>query len=232
MHYTFIKPASAFALASLLTSVHAAVAPRQAVPSAGFTCVDDPLYKGFFSNSQISYDVNTFCVQDLGLTAATVCDHSLTARTTVYPSGTSITRTVTATTTAYDTTVTVIETGVVYDLSKKLKARNAAPAPAPEAQITAAPKYVRDKLDARALEKRQGGFAGSSAALEVYSACECGYLAGLVDPGTSYYATCFPYTRVFLAKFALPDDTNLARLSLRTRLHMSPRQYSRPPQAP
>lgn len=234
MHHTFVKLASAVALASLVVSVQAAVAPRQVVPSGGFTCTDDALYKGFFSNTDITYDVQTFCAGDLGLTATTICDHSLTARTTIHPSGTSVTLTVTDTTIAYASTVTVIETGVIYDLSKKLKARNVAPAPAPapEAQITAAPKYIRDVLDARAVERRQSGFDGSSAAAEVYSACECGYLAGLVDPGTVYSAVCYPYTTVRLRKLSLRYHTNFARPLLQIRSPMSRLQYSRLLKAP
>jgi hypothetical protein len=198
MRHTLVQPASAAAIASILGSSFAAVAPRQAMPSGGgFTCVDDALFKGFFSNTQISYDVQTFCSSELGLTDITVCDHSLTTRTTVYPSASYQTITTTSTTTSYDSTVTVTETGaVVLDMSKKKMARNAASRP--EAQITAAPQVVRKALDARALEKRQGTtmYNANGAAAEVYSACECGYLAGIVTPDTDYVATCFPYTSV------------------------------------
>jgi len=197
MHRTFVKPASAFTIASMLASSLAAVAPRQAVPAGGFTCTDDALYKGFFSNQQISFDVQTFCSSDLGLSETTICDHSLTARTTIYPSALSHTVTTTATTTSYDSTVTVIETGtVVLDLSKKKKARNAGPAP--EALITAAPQIVRKALDARAIEKRQSAsaFNDTGAAAQVFSVCECGYLGGIITSGTDYVDTCYPDTSV------------------------------------
>ena len=197
MRHTLFKSASAVAVASIIPSALAGVAPRQVVPSAGFTCTDDALYKGFFSNSQISYDVQTFCSSELGLSDSTVCDHSLTTRTTVYPSASYHTVTTTSTTTSYDSTVTITETGaVVLDMSKKRMARNAAPRP--EAQITAAPQIVRKALDARALEKRQGTsvYNANGAAAEVYSACECGYLAGIITSDTDYLATCYPYTTV------------------------------------
>lgn len=197
MHLTFVKSASAVAIASILAPSLAAVAPRQAVPSGGFTCTDDALYKGFFSNSQISYDVQTFCSSELRLSDSTICDHSLTTRTTIYPSASYHTITTTSTTTSYDSTVTVTETGaVVLDMSKKKLARNAAPRP--EVQITAAPQIVRKALDARAVEKRQGASAydAGGAAAQVYSACECGLLAGTITSDVDYVATCFPYTSV------------------------------------
>ena len=210
MHHTFIRPATAVTLASLLISVHSAVAPRQAVPSGGYTCVDDALYDGFFSNTQgkVTYAVQTLCSSILQLSDSTVCDHSLTTSTTTFPAGTSITRTSTATTTTYDSTITVTETGVVLGLSGKMKARDAAPAP--KAQITAAPKFARDILRARAVEKRQSN-ATESDADAISSACECGYLAGIVTADTIYQATCFPFTQVSssrlfcFSQLTLPD---------------------------
>lgn len=203
MRHTFVNPASAVAIASIIAPSLAAVAPRQVTASDGITCVDNALYKGFFSNSQIAYDVQTFCSSDLGLSDTTVCDHSLTARTTVFASASYQTVTTTSTTTSYDTTVTVIETGaVVLDLSNKMRmARNAAARP--EAQITAAPNIVRKALDARALERRQAttAYDPNGAAAAVYSACECGYLAGIITAETDYVATCYPFTSVSNRKF-------------------------------
>jgi hypothetical protein len=214
MRHTLVKPASAVAIASVLGSSFAAVAPRQATSGGGVTCVDDALFKGFFSNSQISYDVQTFCSSDLGLADSTVCDHSLTTRTTVYPSASYQTITTTSTTTSYDSTVTVTETGtLVLDISKRKIARKAAPRP--EAQITAAPEIVRKALDARALEKRQitSAYNANGAAAAVYSACECGYLAGIITTDIDYVATCFPYTSVSVADSSQLSSANPDRLS-------------------
>lgn len=88
-------------------------------------------------------------------------------------------------------------------LPKKKMVRNAAPHP--EAQITAAPEIVRKALDARDLEIRQATttYNPNGAAASVYSACECGYLAGIITPDTEYVATCFPYTLVSSAKLLI-----------------------------
>ena len=196
MHHTFVKPASAVALASIIISIHAAaVAPRQAVPSGGFECVHDVYFKALFDNSdmEVINSVQNFCSQDLDLVDATICETTSTATTWVFTAGTSVISTTTATTTSYDSTVTVTETGTVLGLPMKMKARDAAPAP--EAQITAAPKFVRDLLEAHGVEKRQSS-AGFDVGSALKSACECGYLEKIVTVGTSYQGTCFPYTTV------------------------------------